>query len=201
MKEAKFDALLVHVYSHPLKENPRPDIRGHLQVSAASHLYKEGRVSKLFIAGGHVFGEQRPALAHIMIPELIRKGVKSEDIIVVPVAIETSEEIEAFREEAEKQGWDKLASLANRAHLRRIRLIHQKANIQNIKRINAEDVLSKISKHYRTFINKFRNSPREMLFLVREAIVILPYYFGLRDQMAQLAKDSRIQRVKNILDR
>src|SRR3989344_3001327 len=115
--DERYDGALAHVYMYKYNsEKPRSSLRGHIQVLALSDLYRRGRVAKIFIAGGPVWGDEYPSLAEVMARELVRKSVNPDDIVINPQGMDTPQEVDLFLEEAERQGWGKLADVANRNH-------------------------------------------------------------------------------------
>lgn len=201
MKE--LDAVLVHAYylKPPSRLNnlSRTDLRGHMQVVSAADMYRRGEVKKLFLAGGYFFGQEKPSIAEVMSWELIRRGVPKEDIVIKAVALETSEEINAFLEEFGDK--ENLGSVANRIHNRRIKLIHEKLNIVNIRRFNADAIIKRISLKHARFVEKFNNSWSETIFLARESLVIIPYILGFSSVMSRLTRDPLVGKIKSTIDK
>ena len=203
MKE-RYDAVLAHVYMYNFQaDRPRSSIRGHMQVSALAHLYQEGKIGHIFIAGGQVWGNEYPSLAEIMARELTRRNVNPEDIIMNPIAKDTPKEIDLFLEEAKKRGWQNIADVANDIHQRRIEHIYSKRGIK-ITSISAEDILSTVQQPdhsysqfpYRRFLEKFSQSDMEKAFKRRELFVTLLYKLGFEKLLSYFAQSNRVQRFK-----
>ena len=201
MKE-RFDAVLAHTYMFKelqADRRLRSSLRGHMQVTALAQMYNEGRIGHIFIAGGKVWGEQYPSLAEVMAKDLESRAIPSEAIVLAPVAKDTPEEIDIFLSHSEKMGWENLASIANRAHLRRIKNIYRRRNIK-VETIPTENVLTNIEFRkrfpYRTFLKRFKLSKEELLFNIREGIVLMAYYFGLEKALTKFAQNNRVQKFK-----
>ncbi len=92
MKEKVYDSMLVHVYSQPNHDGEiKLDIRGHMQVMAAAMLYKSGEARNFFIAGGNIFGDDKPSASDVYKRELTKRGVPEEQIHIRPEAVETGQ--------------------------------------------------------------------------------------------------------------
>lgn len=208
----RLDAVLAHVYmfKQPQEGKPiRSSLRGHMQVSAISHLYHDGQIGKVFIPGGKVWGEQFPSLAEVMAQELQRRGVPEQDIVLQPEAKDTPKEIDLFLSRAKEEGWQNIASIANKTHLRRIRNIYSRRK-EKIKSFATEDVLQAIehkasedseAKHpYKNFLKRFKWSKLEILFNLREIGVWALYKLGLEKQTTKFAKSNRTQSFKVFFD-
>lgn len=199
-----YDAVLAHVYMYNFQaERPRSSIRGHMQVSALAHLYREGRIGKIFIAGGKVWGEDYPSLAELMRDELQRKSVKTEDIIINPQAKDTPKEIDLFLQEAENRNWVNIGDVANETHQRRIVLLYSKRR-KKITHISAEKVLSSIQQPnhpyrqfpYLQFLENFSQSDMEKVFKRRELFVTTLYRLGFEKLLSRFARSNRVQKFK-----
>lgn len=212
MKEAKYDAILVHGYqirgSRRDPEKFRSSLRGHMQVSSAHQLIREMGTSAIFLAVGPVWGKNYPAFAGIMERELktqlARSKTQSPEIIVKPIATTTHEEIDLFLAEAQKRGWKNLANLANKTHHRRIRAIYQKRGKPDIEIINAEDVLDNVKfkdrTPYRHFLKAFKWSNKEIIFKAKEFLVTTLYKLGFENYLTEIAKRTRVQKSKDWFD-
>lgn len=203
MKE-RYDAVLAHVYMYQYRsERPRSSIRGHMQVSALSNLYKERRIRNIFIAGGQVWGENYPPLAEVMREELIKRGVNEGDIVIKSQGYDTPQEVDLFIDEAKEKNWQKLADLANQSHRKRISAIYARRNTKP-EAINAEDVLYNVNfrgrNPYRRFLERFKNSELEKSFKARDRIIRLIYKLGLEKLTSKFAQSSRREKFEPNID-
>lgn len=205
----KYDAVLAHVYMYKYdSKKPRSGIRGHIQVSALSELYRQGAVNKIFIAGGSVWGEEYPPLANVMADELVRRSVKREAIVVNPAAIDTPQEVDLFLQEAKKQGWINLADVANKNHRRVIKRIYRSRK-KDVSLISAENVLDNVRRPehstrpypYRKFLEAFRNSWPEKIFKIRGVIISALYFLGLERRLSKFASKQRNERFEPSFDK
>lgn len=201
MTERKLDAVLLHFYSQPDTRGHKLDLRNHMQVSAILAKYKKGEVGHIFIAGAATFDDKVPSVSQLMERDLTRRGVLSEDIIIDPRAMDTKTEVILFAEEAKRQGWKSLATIANMTHLKRINIILRQLELTNIKTNSAEQILTDSSSRYYSFLRNFAQSSREFLFGIREKIVVSLYSRFSIERVDRFAKNSFVQRIKNYLDR
>lgn len=202
----RYDAVLIHGYQ--LRETKdgkfRSSLRGHMQIAAASQLLREGETNAVFLAVGPVWGDQYPAFSTVMEQELKSRlgisGTQLSEVIVSPTAMTTHEEIDLFLAEAQKRGWNNVASLANKTHQARIKAIYQRRHRPDIKRINTEDVLANVNFRgrtpYRPFLKAFKWSNKELVFRVREAVVTSLYKLGFENYLTAAAKSARVQKGK-----
>lgn len=191
----RYDAILAHVYQ--LREvrkgtsrKLRPSIRSHIQISALLQLRKEDKVGTIFIAGGHVWGDDYPSFAEIMSDELIRRGVDKKAVMVRPIAQDTPAEVDAFLQEARNNSWGRIADLSNSSHQVVIKDIYRRRK-QNIDLISAEQVLAESRPRYRSFFGRFRTSMLELRFKKREQMIRKLYGLGLEKALSTFAKLSR----------
>lgn len=183
MKE--YDAVLVHGYTDTRGYEGHFGPRNKMQISAAVSLYENGTTRKLFLASGDYWGGERPTHAEITKTRLVQRGVNPEDIIIRPETTTTNAEIDLFFEEAEKNGWEKTASLATKTHMPRIGIRYEKKNRSDVDQIRAESVLAQINVRgrfpYRRYVERF-GSIRNMagnIFRLRESVAILGEISGL----------------------
>jgi len=201
-----FDSVLVHVYSQPNHDGEiKLDIRGHMQVLAAVMLYKSGETKNFFIAGGNIFGENKPSASGVYRRELVKRGVPEKQVHIRPEAAETGQELEAFIEEARTRGWNSLGSIATRTHTNRVRFIHSINGINNVEIIPTEEVLKRERK-FTKFLRKFRISNREFVFWHREKLVMFLYKFsqykyGSIENVKKASSSLFVQKIKDFLDR
>lgn len=205
----RYDAILVHSYMSPYNpDRPALSLRGYMQMAAASSLYREGRADKIIMGIGHVWGKEKPTLSEVMKENLTKRSVDPIDIVTpddiagVPEAadvLDTKGEVELFLDLAKKNGWGKVASLANRKHLRRVALYQQ----AGVDLISTEDVLrAEYNRpHYVRFLEKFARSSAEKKFGVREAIVRTLSRLGLDNFLSRAAKSPTVQKLKLPFDR
>jgi hypothetical protein len=168
-------------------------------MAAASSLYREGKVDKIFLGIGHVWGEGKLTLSDVMARNLIKRSVDPKDIVIVPEALDTKGEVQLFLDSARENGWENVASLANRTHLGRVAL-YQSAGVDLI---STENVLRAPfnSPHYLRFLERFANSKAERRFKVREAIVRTLSRLGLDNWLSRAAKSPLVQKLKLPFDR
>jgi len=189
-------------------DRPALSLRGYMQMAAVSSLYKQGKVDKIFLGIGHVWGEEKPTLSEVMRENLIKRSVSPNDI-VTPDDIETElgtsdigdtkGEVKLFLNLAKRRGWGNIASLANKTHLERV-AIYQQAGVDLI---STENVLGAEYNrpHYVRFLEKFANSSAEKKFGVREAIVRTLSRFGLDGLLSRAARSPIVQKLKLPFDR
>ncbi len=206
MKEKVYDSMLVHVYSQPNHDGEiKLDIRGHMQVMAAAMLYKSGEARNFFIAGGNIFGDDKPSASVVYKRELTKRGVPEEQIHIRPEAVETGQELQAFVEESQVQNWNNLGSIATRTHTNRIRFIHTLNGISNVEIVPTEEVLKREPKLIK-FLRRFRISDREFVFWHREKLVMLLYKltqfkYGSVERAKDASSSPFVQKIKDYLDR
>lgn len=194
-----FDAVLVHAYW--LKEYPdgrlRPSIGGRLQIRAAAELFRRGLVKNIFLAGGRIWGNEYPSLAHVMGEELQRRfHVPTSCIHLVNEAKDTSLEVDLFLAKAHQLGWKNLLGLASNIHLPRIRKLHRSGKIR-MEVITNEEVLSNTSPPYKQFIKKLLCSPRVKMYKIYEGvarlIMLIDQDAAFLKKMAETTKNKKTQ--------
>lgn len=206
MTERMYDAMLLHVYSQPNHDGSvKLDIRGHMQVLAASILYRSGETKNFFIAGGNIFGDNKPSASAVYKRELTKRGVPREHIFTSSKAVETGQELQGFLKESQTRDWNNLGSIASRTHTDRVSFIHTVNGVNNVEIIPAEEVLKRERKFIK-FLRRFRISDREFIFWHKEKLVMLLYRFSLFKygsiKKAKTASNSPfVQKIKDYLDR
>lgn len=209
----RYGAILAHVYQ--IRESQkdttsaskiRSSRRGHMQVSALTQLIREGKTNVVFIAGGQVWGQEYPAFANLMGQELKNRlehaDIKHPEIVINPKAMTTDEEIGLFLKEGDEKGWNPIASVANKRHAVRIKKIYESRRRPDVEVINAEDVLANVEfgpkarRPYKPFLEAFRWSKMEMIFMARELVITTFYRLGLEGLLRAAAKSTRVQKGK-----
>lgn len=204
-----YDAILVHSYMSPYNpDRPVLSLRGHMQMAAASSMYRAGEVSNIFLGIGHVWGMEKPTLSAVMKDNLIKRDVDPADIVTfdevaketgVSDVGDTKGEVEIFLDSANRRGWANTASMANRTHLKRVAIYQN----EEVDLISTEDVLGAEYNrpHYVGFLKKFARSSAERKFGLREAIVRTLSRLGLDYFLSRAAKNSIVQKLKLPFDR
>lgn len=101
-----------------LRVLPGPGIRRRIETAAA--LYRQGRVSKVFLTGGT--GEGMPASeASVMRDEAIRRGIRASDIVIEDQSHSTMENIQFIRPLI--ADCQKVIAISDSYHLARIELL------------------------------------------------------------------------------
>jgi hypothetical protein len=200
-----YDAMLVHFYI--AKSRPGEvgiGRRNHFQDVAAAHIYREGLVGTLFLGGGWRWNRNAPSFALLQKDDLVQRGVKECDIVINPLARETSQEVDLFLNAAREHGWADIASLASGPHVNRIGLIYQSRGVA-VKVHSANDVLVGIRVDgqypYRQLLDVIQNSRSENVFQVKEKILTRLYKYGFEDLCRFLSQIRLTENIKGLIDR
>lgn len=176
VKKSRYDALLVHGYWLTEKRGKTAlALRSRLATRAAALLYKEGRVGKIFLGAGKLWGDGYQSVGELMRQELETiYGIPHEDIITEDKAYSTGGEVKRFLQHARENGWTNLLDVAFDQHLRTIpdafRQYKGKASFESVEQIIKD---SKPNSHVLNLLDRLANSEFEADFATYESILLL----------------------------
>lgn len=184
--------VLIHACGLDHQDWDRPDRQGRLYVLAAAELYRQGKVSKIFFAGGE-YRRGEVAMATTMVEQLKRdlRSFPEEDVIVAPEAVTTRAEIKIFKEIAAANGWNNLLDVSSSAHLKRIERRLKKVFPFPVPTSSVESILIDAdNERYIKFLDELKGTNYSKGEIVREAVLAwldaLPLVGDLVDFLAHL---------------
>lgn len=203
----RYDAILAHCYGYRETRNGvRGSIRMRMQARAVAEIAKREDEAVIFMGAAKLWGENYPSLADLLASEITKRGIALSRLIVIPQAWDTPQEVDLFLKEAQKNGWVKIADVANDSHYIVIKEIYRRRQ-QNPDCFSTEDILLESEHttqghggHFRGFIERFRNSEIEEEFRKREKIISLAYKLGLEKLLSLFAMLSRKRKFSTKFD-
>lgn len=207
----RIDGVLVHLYKFRRETDEMPFApRNTLQLAAVEEVCKLIPVSTVFVAAGYSCGRNPEPLADRIGTELVRRGVdKHTNIVSVPAADSTDDEVDLFMAYGKQQGWETLSGLGTRDHAERIGMVYaEKALPADI--IVAETILEASLAAQRStgsanaeadfLLAHFANARNTQVFRAKESVLKMATNRGWGPQMKQLSRTAPVRIVQRFID-
>ncbi len=200
-----FDAVLVHGHltsrgTPKDSDELRGSLRTRLAVRAAALLYEDGKgARKIVFLVGNLRGPNYKSTAEIMKDELVGKyGVPETDVVAMPVAYSTDDEVNKFLELSRDNNWKNVADIAFEEHYKSINklLPPGQKNGMNISHRSVEDIIhSKDDPLVWNLVKRLKASRYEVGFkgyeLLKDIAMRIP---GGKRKLASIANEREMGR-------